>query len=373
MSFTQAEQLEAYLSDASELSRSDDASSFDENSDKHVVVRASRAVRRREKRIEQKTRRRARKLGIVKSMHIGITIAGHSITALVDSGSEVNLISQKYAGQIGVQSTMDEFITLSTINDRRVNIHGVHFLDLEVEDCQDRTRYFDEFFLASDITHEDVVLGIPWLKIVNPDINWAEEHLTWRFDTETLLHTVGRLRITEPEDIVKDINKKSSKTFCVYIRPVLNDMKHVHPDRQAVVAAAKAAFLQDEAHVTIPSKYRPWKHLFSEEQAYKLPNHTPFDHAIDLKDGKQPPWGPIYSLSEDELVALRAYLAKSLRNGFIRPSESSARALILFVKKKNGSLRLCVDYRGLNDVTIKNRYPLPLIGESLDRLSRAKI
>ena len=73
-----------------------------------------------------------------------------------------------------------------------------------------------------------------------------------------------------------------------------------------------------------------------------------------------------------ELETLKAYIETNLANGFIRPSKSPAGAPILFDWKSDGSLWLCVNYRGLNNLTIKNRYPLPLIGESLDRLGRAK-
>ena len=73
-----------------------------------------------------------------------------------------------------------------------------------------------------------------------------------------------------------------------------------------------------------------------------------------------------------ELKTLKAYIETNLANGFIRESKSPAGAPILFDQKSNGSLRLCVDYQGLNNLTIKNRYPLPLIGELLDRLKRAK-
>ena len=73
-----------------------------------------------------------------------------------------------------------------------------------------------------------------------------------------------------------------------------------------------------------------------------------------------------------EVETLKTYIETHLKTGFIRPSKSPAGAPILFDKKPDGSLRLCVDYRGLNNLTIKNRYPLPLIGESLDRLGRAK-
>jgi hypothetical protein len=78
-------------------------------------------------------------------------------------------------------------------------------------------------------------------------------------------------------------------------------------------------------------------------------------------------------MSESELTSLREFIKENLANNFICPSSSPARAPVLFVKKKDGSLRLCVDYRGLNDLTIKNRYPLPLIQETLDRVGKAKI
>ena len=105
----------------------------------------------------------------------------------------------------------------------------------------------------------------------------------------------------------------------------------------------------------------------------ELPEHTGInDHAIKLVDGQQPPYGPIYSLGPVELETLKAYIKTNLANMFIRPSKSPAGAPILFDRKSDGSLRLCVDYRGLNNLTIKNRYPLLLIGESLDRLGRAK-
>jgi hypothetical protein len=80
----------------------------------------------------------------------------------------------------------------------------------------------------------------------------------------------------------------------------------------------------------------------------------------------------LYSLSKTELKLLRKYLDEYLSRGWIRHLKSPARAPILFAKKQDGSIRLCVDYRGLNKVTVKNRHPLPLITESLDRLASAR-
>jgi hypothetical protein len=137
-----------------------------------------------------------------------------------------------------------------------------------------------------------------------------------------------------------------------------------------------AGALVDTGDLTklVPKEYHEFLAVFDAKAADKLPPHRKWDHAIDLEKGKEPPWGPIYALSELELAALREYLDEMLASGKIRPSKSPAGAPILFVPKSNGrGLRLCVDYRGLNNVTIKNRYPLPLMNELRDRVEGAKL
>ncbi len=105
----------------------------------------------------------------------------------------------------------------------------------------------------------------------------------------------------------------------------------------------------------------------------ELPKKTGMNkHAIELIEGKQPPYEPIYALSLVELKTLKTYIETYLKTGFIQPSKSSTGAPIFFDKKPDDNFRLCVDYWGLNNLTIKNRYSVPLIGESLDRLGRAK-
>jgi hypothetical protein len=123
---------------------------------------------------------------------------------------------------------------------------------------------------------------------------------------------------------------------------------------------------------SVPPEYHEFAKLFSNIEAEKLPPHRPYDHTIPLEPGTTPPFGPIYPMSPAELEVLRKYCEDKLRIGFLRHSQSPCGAPILFVKKPDGTLRLCVDYRGLNKITTKNRYPLPLIGELLDRICRAK-
>ena len=112
--------------------------------------------------------------------------------------------------------------------------------------------------------------------------------------------------------------------------------------------------------------------IFSEENIHALPEHSKYDHKIELEPGMTPPLGPIYPLSESELRVLRKYLDKMLASGKIVRSTSPAAVPILFVPKPDGTLWLCIDYRGLNKITIKNRYPLPLMNELRDRLGKAR-
>ena len=120
-------------------------------------------------------------------------------------------------------------------------------------------------------------------------------------------------------------------------------------------------------------QYKSYQDVFEKKKADILPQHRPYDCAIDIEDVAQVPFGPIYNLSQDELATLKEYIDENLAKGFIRHSKSPAGAPILFVKKKDGSLQMCVDYRGLNKVTIKNRYPLPLVFGLLNQLGQAKI
>jgi hypothetical protein len=120
-------------------------------------------------------------------------------------------------------------------------------------------------------------------------------------------------------------------------------------------------------------QYHNFKDVFEKKNADILSEHRSYNCVIELQDGAQPPFGPIYNLSQTELAALREYIDKNLSKNFIRHSKSSAGAPILFVKKKDRSLRMCVDYRGFNKVTKKNRYPLPLISGLLEQLESTKI
>jgi hypothetical protein len=122
----------------------------------------------------------------------------------------------------------------------------------------------------------------------------------------------------------------------------------------------------------LPEQYHKYLLLFAPEQSEKLPEHRPYDHAINLTPGTEPKWGPVYRLSREEFEALKEYIAKMIKEGKIRPSSSPAGSPVLFVPKPGGrGLRLCVDYRDLNKITIKDRTPLPIMDQLAEQVAGA--
>lgn len=126
---------------------------------------------------------------------------------------------------------------------------------------------------------------------------------------------------------------------------------------------------QEERLKNIPWEYECFKKtLFAEELETGLPEYSQWDHEISIIEGGEPDFYKLYNLTEPQLQTLREYIDDMLAKGYIRLSTSSAGYPVMFVPKKNGKLRLVVDYRQLNKIIRKDRTPLPLITELRDRL-----
>ncbi|MBW0489684.1 hypothetical protein O181_029399 [Austropuccinia psidii MF-1] len=122
----------------------------------------------------------------------------------------------------------------------------------------------------------------------------------------------------------------------------------------------------------VPSTYHKHLDVFSKVKAEKFPPHCACDNHIEL-EGSLPPVGVIYSLSKQDSDTLRAKISENVDKGFIRPSSSSTGAPVLFVKNKDGGLRLCVDFCKLNAVTRKNKYPVPPMNQLLNVFNGSSI
>ena len=122
----------------------------------------------------------------------------------------------------------------------------------------------------------------------------------------------------------------------------------------------------------IPTHLREFSAMFSKESFDVLPDPKPWDHAIELIPGGAPSGCKVYPLSSSEQKELNAFLKENLETGRIRPSKSLMASLVFFIKKKDGALHLVQDYHALNAITVKNKYPLPLISELIEKLRGAR-
>ena len=287
------------------------------------------------------------------------------VRALIDSGSEVNAMTPAYTSKLGLQVRYTE-IGAQKIDGSTLQTFGMVLANFQMEDKLGRTRFFQETYLLANISAE-VVLGIPFLTLSNANVQFVEKELILKsYTTAEALPTTKRVELINNKEFAKAALDGKSKTFVVHMTS-LNLTPGIHQDKAVQIASLLAE------KVRITDKYSDFVNVFLEEKALVLPERTELnEHAIDLGDGKQPPYGPICSLDPVELETLKTYIKTYLKTGFIWPSKSPAGASILFDKKPDDSLRLCVDYQILTNLTIKNRYPLPLIGKSLDRLGWAK-
>ena len=202
---------------------------------------------------------------------------------------------------------------------------------------------------------DDITLGIPWLRKANPLIGWGSQDISFR---DGIMNKVSPVLEHESLSVVAETRKEMEDDF---------------QKGNVMVLWSRVASADEAVPAKLPNEYAEYETLFQEEAIDDaLPKHQAWDHEIKLIPGKQPTKKPIYPLSRDKAVALAEYVKENEAKGFIRKSQSPAGYPILFVPKSDGGLRLCVDYRALNDITVKNSYPLPLIGELQDKLQGKK-
>ncbi len=276
--------------------------------------------------------------------------------ALLDSRSEVNIISQAFAQQLGLKIRKTN-VGAQKIDVTTLETYGIVVFTFSVSDKDGRERFFKESFLLADVS-PDIVLGMPFLTMSHVDVNFQARNLQWRsYTTGEVLPTTRQVELIGKKEFAGAALDPEYEAFVVHVAALCVDSgNELHLSRRAQIAHLKA----DEAPTEVPSEYTDFADVFSPKLVVELPEHTGInDYAIKLVDDRQPQYDPVYSLGPVKLETLKAYIENNLASDFIKPFKSPARAPILFDKKPDGSLRLCVDYQGLNNLIIKNRYPLP--------------
>ena len=180
-----------------------------------------------------------------------------------------------------------------------------------MKDKANRVRFFEETFLVANVSPE-VVLGMLFLTLSIADVDSLDRELWWKtYTTEEALPTTRRVELVGKKEFAAAVLDLEHKTFVGHIAS-LSLVPGIHSDREAQIAS----LLTEE--VKIPGEYSDFTDVFSEEKALVLPERTELnEHAINLEDGKQPPYGPIYSLGLVELETLKTYIETHLKTGFI--------------------------------------------------------
>ena len=175
----------------------------------------------------------------------------------------------------------------------------------------------------------DLILGLPWLKKHHPLIDVGDGEWIWHPDRRGGLGTPWLVNTTV---MMATVQHEGAK------------MLAIHPyKREPSVKVGNALMLATEL-LWIPTEYQAFTKVFSKKKVNKLPVHRTHNHAIDLEGTGDPPFGPLYNLSGNKLKVLQDYLADNLAKGFTWALTSPSGAPILFVKKKDGTLQLCIDY-----------------------------
>ena len=280
----------------------------------------------------------------------------HTARILLDTGASVPILDSAWAKLHGVP--LIERQKPKAIEDfagDEVKGAGIHYTArLEL---QHRRHYVLQAFEIAPLGKDFDALLPAW---------WTECHKA----SNMVSDKIDQLRF-DSDYCKKHCTKDSCREFPLeWDEDVLTD-----PEAQilGMVCAAPTESELKEALDRVPDRFKDFLPIMTSEAAEVLPQHGPYDHAIDLKDGTTPPWGPIYALNEMELEELRKWLKRMTEMGAVRPSKSSCSSPMLFVPKGHGrGLRLCIDYRGINRITIPNRYPLPNMDELKDRVRGAR-
>jgi hypothetical protein len=212
----------------------------------------------------------------------------------------------------------------------------------------------------------EMILRLSWLQAVNSDIDWKSQ--TWRRRVSVCASHARSLCARYSESQITNVNASAFRKFCMR-----DDSQTyvVQITMLSLSASDKQVVLNNFLKMKLSSQYFDLAKVFNEKTANIFFKHDSQNLAIDTQDISSS-FESFYNLSEKELKMLKEYLDKHLQNEFIISSKSTCAASILFIKKKTSDLNLCVDYRELNAIFVKNRYSLSLISETLNRIVDVK-
>ena len=279
-----------------------------------------------------------------------LTICSHDAYALIDPGSTLSYITPFVARKFGIvpEILSDPFAVSTPVGEsiiaRRV------YRGCTVTIC---SRQTSADLVELEMMDFDAIMGMDWLAACYATVDCRAKAAIFHFPGEPVLEWVGNTPTPRGRFISYLKARKMIAKGCIYHIVRVRDADAEIPTLQSIpIVKEYADVFPDE----LPG----------------IPPEREIDFSIDLLPGTQPISVPPYRMAPAELKELKEQLKDLLEKGYIRPSTSPWGAPVLFVRKKDGSLRMCIDYRQLNKVTIKNKYPLPRIDDLFDQLQGAR-
>lgn len=278
-------------------------------------------------------------------LHVEVMVLGCKVRALVDSGCTLTLLSESLyrdlpAAHLASPSAPVEVRTAdNTIHLSKTQLPDLHII------FRGRSTILPTTLVSTAVARERLVLGMDWLERANPSIDWARRTLS-------LPSRVEVAALSTPPGA----GASGAGAGAVAGKVEQSLARAADQDLPTLEAAFRAEF---------SSSFRA--------ELSGIPPSREVDFHIDLLPGTTPPSRPSYRHSEEAAEEIQRQVEDLLAKGLVRPSSSPYSAPVLLVPKGDGSKRLCVDYRGVNAVTVPNRSPLPRFDEVFDRLRGARV
>ncbi len=291
-----------------------------------------------------------------------------TMKTLIDSSCTGSAINSAYIQKHGID-TKKAIVPIPVYNADGTRNQGRDITNF-VELCLMIGEHHEQIDLAvTNLGTKDLYLGADWLKRHNPNINRKTGNII--FGHCQCIKNHIELPDTDPDNQWDEELKDGDTILAVRMEEelVIRAMHHTND----LAAKANTEKPKKTFKEMVPEHYHSFRDLFSKDNFDKLPERKPWDHAIKLiPNAKSILDCKVYPLNRNEQEQLDKFLNENLESGRIRPSKSPFASPFFFVKKKDGTLRPVQDYHKLNEMTIKNCYPLPLISELIDKLCGTK-
>jgi hypothetical protein len=288
-------------------------------------------------------------------------------SALLDSGATTTFINRRLVKEAKFTTyPFDTAIKLYNI-DGTPNTAGqiTHYAHLRMSIPKKTGHQSKTIFAITDLDDQDIVIGIDWLKRHNPRVNWKEGTIALQC-CNYHGYPIYIKRTEEPE-YTRHYHELQGTTM----KTTWKILAGINKSTNLAIKAKEGQAIRTLEE--IPGHYKEYLDVFSKAKSNRMPQHKDWDLEITIKEGKElPEPRKAFPMSPKEYEVLKEFINQELKLGRIRPSKSKTAAPVFFVKKKDGTLRFVQDYRRLNEVTVRNRYPIPLTSELVDQLREAK-